>query len=142
MRKLKLRLEIAQLVAQSQEDGIVEVSRVLIRHPRFEQDLAQSGAHVMIIDRAVVYDKPTLLHALYQACQFPAYFGFNWDALLDCLSDFGWHAAKSHVLIMRDPSVIKERNREDWETFCSIVRSAIARRSMGGLSPLRLYIGI
>jgi hypothetical protein len=43
--------------------------------------LRNEGYLAVLVDRAPVFNKETLLHALYQSCVFPAYFGFNWDAL-------------------------------------------------------------
>lgn len=44
----------------------------------------QAPRHVRI---AGPTDKQALLQALSTALAFPAYFGFNWDALYDCLTD-------------------------------------------------------
>lgn len=44
----------------------------------------------------------TLLHALAQALALPAYFGFNWNALSDCLRDLHWMPQRGVVLIHAD----------------------------------------
>lgn len=36
------------------------------------------------------------------ALQFPLYFGDNWDALYDCLSDLSWLRAEGVVLLLAD----------------------------------------
>ncbi len=142
MRKIKLRPAIANLIAlpSNHANAVIEVAPALITHARFADELAQTGLHAMVIDRAQVFDKTTLLHALYQSCQLPAYFGFNWDALLDCLSDFGWHAAKGYALIVRNTEAIKTRNPDDWATFLEVVRDAAQRRADAGAVPLYMYI--
>lgn len=142
MRKIKLRPAIANLIAlpSNHANAVIEVAPTLITHVRFADELAQAGLYAMVIDRAQVFDKTTLLHALYQACQFPAYFGFNWDALLDCLSDFGWHAAKGYALIVRNAEAIKTRNPDDWATFLEVVRDAAQRRADAGAAPLYMYV--
>ena len=43
-----------------------------------------------------------LLRALYELLRFPGYFGFNWNALTDCLADFHWIAERTVVLVHAD----------------------------------------
>lgn len=45
-----------------------------------------------------ISSKDKLLHALYEKLDLPGYFGFNWDALVDCLRDFHWVAKKRIVI--------------------------------------------
>lgn len=43
--------------------------------------------------------KDNLLKALYYLLWFPGYFGFNWDALYDCLRDLAWIPCRKIVLV-------------------------------------------
>lgn len=56
-----------------------------------EFDISQisDDAFVVIIDEDI-YSKKELLDILNERMKFPPYFGFNWDALHDLLSDFYW----------------------------------------------------
>ena len=45
-------------------------------------------------------DKELLLKSIAAALDFPEWFGANWDALEDCLSDL---PGKGHVLVFDDP---------------------------------------
>ncbi|MES2388088.1 MAG: barstar family protein [Bacteroidota bacterium] len=47
-----------------------------------------------------VKGKSELLNALYHQLQFPGYFGFNWDAMNDCLRDFSWPEPYKAVTII------------------------------------------
>ena len=47
-------------------------------------------------------DKQSLLNNIAAALRFPEWFGANWDALEDCLSDLSWHPAAGHVLIFEN----------------------------------------
>jgi hypothetical protein len=40
-----------------------------------------------------------LLKALYYLLWFPGYFGFNWNALSDCLRDLSWIPCRRVVLV-------------------------------------------
>src|SRR5213593_3970891 len=43
--------------------------------------------------------KRPLFEALAEALDFPDWFGRNWDALEDCLTDLSWRPASGHVLV-------------------------------------------
>ena len=40
--------------------------------------------------------------AIAKALNFPEWFGGNWDALEDCLSDLSWRKATGYVLLFRN----------------------------------------
>ena len=48
--------------------------------------------------RPDIYKSEQLLQALYQSLWLPGYFGFNWDALHDCLTDLSWIRERRVVL--------------------------------------------
>lgn len=50
-----------------------------------------------------------LLKALYYKLWLPGYFGFNWDALYDCLRDLEWIKLYKVVLIHEVLPAIPER---------------------------------
>lgn len=90
------------------------------------QGLHQAGIDAVLVDRAPVFDKQTLLHALYQSCQLPAYFGFNWDALSDALTDDELHEGRSLVLVFQDFALLKVRNPKDCDIFLDIMEEVLA----------------
>lgn len=62
-------------------------------------DQVPSGYRVARIRYA---EKPVLMQNIAAALEFPRWFGANWDALEDCLSDLSWLPAKGHVLVIED----------------------------------------
>lgn len=56
------------------------------------------NAFVAVLPR-IIDSKDVLLELLTSLLEFPAYFGFNWDALFDCLRDFSWIAEHDIVLV-------------------------------------------
>jgi hypothetical protein len=99
-------------------------------------ELRSQGYFTVLVDRAPVFSKETLLHALYQSCVFPANFGFNWDALEDTLSSFSRADAKGYVLVFRNFSVLQERDSKVAETFLDIVRDTAQIRQEKNKTPL------
>lgn len=41
-----------------------------------------------------------VFEAFSRALDFPAWFGRNWDALEDCLTDLSWREAPGHVILL------------------------------------------
>lgn len=46
-----------------------------------------------------ITSRDQLLQLLYEKLKLPEYFGFNWDALFECLRDFHWINEKLIVLV-------------------------------------------
>jgi hypothetical protein len=46
--------------------------------------------------------KEALLKDIAAALDFPDWFGQNWDALEDCLSDLSWRDSAAHVLVFEE----------------------------------------
>jgi hypothetical protein len=45
------------------------------------------------------YTKEDVLERIAGSLGFPDWFGGNWDALEDCLTDLSWRGAEGHVLV-------------------------------------------
>jgi RNAse (barnase) inhibitor barstar len=72
-------------------------------------------------DLTAVQDKAGLLDALAEALAFPAWFGENWDALEDCLTDMSWSNAEGYVLILRHADRLHELAEGDFLTALRIL---------------------
>lgn len=105
-----------------------------------QEQLEAEGYFVALVDRAPVFNKTILLHALYQSCEMPAYFGFNWDALHDMLADFSWKSAKGYVLVFKDFGLLETRSPGDAKVFLEIVREASQTRQQNQAPPLKLVL--
>lgn len=136
----RLQTLVADL-AKTETPAFVEVPLELLRASGFRAALVGAHWYVSTLDRAPVFDKTTLMHALYQSGEYPAGFGFNWDALLDVLRDLEWlESAQGIALLWRHPDVLAERAPDVAATFREVVEDACAHRAERGYPPLRVLV--
>ena len=64
------------------------------------------------LDLCQPLDKPALLAQLAEAASFPDYFGHNWDAAADCLSDLSWLPGSGYLLIARCAEQFRNRHHD------------------------------
>jgi RNAse (barnase) inhibitor barstar len=131
-------LKAALEASSTSAEAVIEVPAAMISD--LETKLVARGFFVARVDRAKVFSKDTLMHALYQACQFPAYFGFNFDALEECLNDLSWLQAKGFALVFHDFALLEERAPDDAKTFLEIVREVSDARRNDGVAALKLIL--
>ncbi|MBY6203566.1 barstar family protein [Halomonas denitrificans] len=86
--------------------------------------LSAAGYEAVRVDRAPVFDRDTLMHALYQALELPAWFGFNLDALADALNALEPKQGKRRVMVFQDFTLLEDADPDLAETFCEIVDEA------------------
>ncbi|MBI3807582.1 MAG: barstar family protein [Nitrospirae bacterium] len=65
-----------------------------------------------------------LLTECARALGFPDYFGHNWDALEECLTDLEWLPAKGYILLITDAAQVLSNDETEYETFLEILRDA------------------
>lgn len=63
-----------------------------------------------------------LLKSLYYILWFPGYFGFNWDALYDCLRDLSWIPCEKVVLVHESLPKLK---KEDLRVYLEVLRDSV-----------------
>lgn len=86
---------------------------------------AALGYTVFEADLGGCHDKAGLLERLARAMAFPEWFGGNWDAWFDCLTDLGWHApAPGYVLVLRHALGAHRTAPEALDTALAIVEDA------------------
>ena len=71
-----------------------------------------------------VYDKKALFDNIFGNCEFPGYFGFNWDALRDCLRDYSFAPAKGYIFIIMNLDNVKRNLHQDYGTLLEIFTDA------------------
>jgi RNAse (barnase) inhibitor barstar len=76
----------------------------------------------LIVHIECANSKKELLAYISEKLYFPEYFGFNWDALFDCLSDFHWIKEKNIILVH---DILPNLSKSDFETYVKILFDCI-----------------
>ena len=77
------------------------------------------------VDLRDVQEKGQFLAAIAQALHFPDWFGDNWDALKDCLTDLTWQKASGYVIILEGCSAFARAAPADFETALEVFRLVV-----------------
>ncbi|MEZ4557758.1 MAG: barstar family protein [Caldilineaceae bacterium] len=65
-------------------------------------EVTDQGWRAFYVDGAAVMDKASFLDAFAVALGFPSYFGQNWDALEECLTEMTWAPGTGYVILWDD----------------------------------------
>lgn len=65
-----------------------------------KQELTSRGFSLLECDLSGVTSDISLFENIDNTMHFPDYFGNNWDALDECLTDLGWLPANGYVLFV------------------------------------------
>ncbi|MEV4703380.1 barstar family protein [Actinoplanes sp. NPDC049316] len=78
------------------------------------------------LDGAALPDEDSVFLGFYEAFRFPDYFGWNWDALSDCLRDLGWHTADRYLILIDHAERALGGDRRQRRLLFSTLRRAAA----------------
>lgn len=86
---------------------------------------------VLAADISEYSSAPKALYQLGSALNFPIWYGANFDALFDCLTDPDWQPAKGHVLLISGISQLRTADPDDFATLIEVFKAAAeARREL------------
>ena len=88
--------KLLQRLSDASKSGVYRTSRT----DEILDATQGSGLMVARINLARASAKEALMARVASALKFPQWFGGNWDALEDCLTDLSWSSAAGHVLLI------------------------------------------
>ncbi|MWA09807.1 barstar family protein [Streptomyces sp. BA2] len=93
-----------------------------------------AGLGTVSLDLRGVSDKAAFMERCARALELPDWFGRNWDALADCLTDLGWApAAPGRLLVVTGWQEYAEAAPQEWivaqEVFADAVEYAREREA-------------
>lgn len=115
-----------QLFESTEESGVYYL---LPAHQGSAVDAAQKkGLLVLTVEIAARANKDQALEQLGAALHFPTWYGANFDALFDCLTDPDWQPARGHVIMIKGVIELRATNPDDFATLIEVFQAATEAR--------------
>lgn len=101
---------------------------------RVEQPLAldevatlcqEHNTQLFYLDGSTISNKAEFLQACAKAMNFPDYFGDNWDAFEDMLTDLEWVSENRYLVLYTQPERFAQGDADEWTTAIDILQSAV-----------------
>ena len=73
-------------------------------------------------------DKAKVLAQIGKALAFPDWYGANFDALFDCLTDADWQPAKGHLLLLSGMANLLASDPDSFATLIEVLQAAAESR--------------
>lgn len=90
------------------------------------REAVDAGLAVFGMDLAAVDGKDALISGIARTLGFPPWFGQNWDALTDLLSDLSWLPADGWMIIFDRADALAQRRPEVFHTAIEVFLAASA----------------
>jgi RNAse (barnase) inhibitor barstar len=94
--------------------------------PREYAAAARKEGKLVVWIPSTVRSKEKLLAVLSQGLRFTNYFGWNWDALEECLHDLSWLPENAQIAIVHEAMPFGAG--ENRQIYCDILRAAVQPR--------------
>jgi len=76
---------------------------------------------IRLVDGERCATKETLLDEWASVLKFPDYFGRNWDAFIDCMTDLTWLPGSQYIVIVTSLDKILNREKKQFRTFIEVL---------------------
>ena len=93
----------------------------VLRHGAFPAAFA-----IAVLDGAAVGSRAGFFQEIARRLHFPDYFGHNWDAVFDCLTDLNWLPAAGYVLVLDGFDHLARSEPGQWDIGLKVLREACA----------------
>ncbi len=84
----------------------------------------ERGLAFFHIEGRDISDKGQFLKQAALILRFPEYFGHNWDAFADCLTDMSWHEAAGFVILYDHFDPFAKHSLSQFETALDILKES------------------
>ena len=100
--------------------------------------IGQPGtSFVAIVDAAGFEGEYEIFEAMNSSFRLPAYFGWNWDALYDCLSNLEWVTADRYLLLIENADRLDVQGSKDHSDFAAVLGRVLKAWDPSAFAPGR-----
>ncbi|PKO32272.1 MAG: hypothetical protein CVU34_15895 [Betaproteobacteria bacterium HGW-Betaproteobacteria-7] len=132
-------------IARNSDDFLLDSERAGLyylpteRWENLGQQARRHGFHFLTADLSACRTTAEALSELGRAFAFPAWYGANFDALLDCLADPDWLMAPGQILLISGFASLRRSIGEDLSTLQEVLAAAAEERKTSA-KPLWIVI--
>jgi RNAse (barnase) inhibitor barstar len=101
---------------------LLDVALTIKEIERLKQD---KGTKVYVLDGNRIVDSTSLFQEFATAMQFPEYFGHNWDALKDCLTELDGHEVDRYIITIDKLDRFINNDPSQWTNFLDVCKSVV-----------------
>lgn len=116
--------ELKAILAGEKPPGIYQLTEDINRD-NLSQLCQAKDVKLFYLDGKNISNKQQLLIACTKVMDFPGYFGDNWDALEDCLTDLDWCLASQYLIVYTNTDVLAKNEPETWQMLTAILQSVV-----------------
>jgi RNAse (barnase) inhibitor barstar len=101
---------------------LLDVALTIKEIERLKQD---KGTKVFAFDGDRIVDSTSLFQEFATVMQFPEYFGHNWDALNDCLTELDGHEVDRYIITIDKLDCFISKDLSQWTNFLDVCKSVV-----------------
>jgi hypothetical protein len=118
------RKELAETLPQADRAGVFSLPAGDI--PAIVEAATVHEFAVFRVNLVGCADKSDVLARFRDVFGFPDWFGGNWDALNDCLTDLSWRQAAGYLVVVEEPGDFRANGDDNFDTLISVLSDASA----------------
>lgn len=91
-----------------------------------DADIGPGPQHAVVatLSGARMRNVDDLFREFARELRFPEYFGRNWPAFAECVTDLSWLPARAYLLVIKEPALLLEASPPDRDVFYRLIDEA------------------
>lgn len=117
--------QLLEIITRKKPEKIYHLS-VDISEENLVNLCQENDCKLFYIEGKNIKNKQEFFQACFSSLNLPDYFGNNWDAWEECLTDLSWCPANSYLFYYHNSPFFANNSPQDWGILLDILQEAIA----------------